>query len=1155
MLINDLIKILENKDVHLIQVTDIEDLYKVPNSYLIEGNEKIVGIHLKNLELSNISESILGISSLLFLRLVNVNFNNLTSISFLCKNLEVLSISKNNLTIFPKEILELESLKELSISHNKFKNFPKEILELKNLNRLSLAGNKIDKLPKEIFILKNLQNLNLSENLFKVFPKEILELEGLNSLSLSANQIDKIPKEISKLKNLQTLGLSENGFIKFPEEISMLKNLNNLSLSKNKLTEFPKEIAGLVNLHNLNLSNNRLNKFSAIEKLENLQDLILSKNELKEFPKEITKLKKLQYLSFLKNQLSTLPKEIGELKNLINLNLSGNQLYVLPKEIGELINLSSLNLPYNQLSTLPKEIGNLRNLRNLSLASNKVNVLPKEIGELKNLINLNLSRNRINKLVKEIDELKNLRTLNLSSNQLSEFPQEILKLKKLVDLRFKNSLEYDISNKIKIIPDEFINLTLLKKFEIDTKYLETTFMTAYISGLSSLKNTIQQKMQQGVEKLYEAKLLFVGEPGAGKTSLMEKILDKNYILTTNETTHSTLGIDIKKYEFQYVKDTAITFRTNMWDFGGQQVQYMSHQFFLTPNSLYILVGDDRKQHTDFDYWFHIINLLSNDSPVLVVLNELKHKSITNFDLKAFKERFNTHRIEKEDIDLSNMSDGRYEELKLKIENMLCNLPHIGEELPAKWIDIRNELNEISQNDYYISFDKFEELSKKHGLSNEDINTLSKHFHNLGIFLHYADDIHGLADIIFLNSKWIMDAIYSVLANTDVSKNNGKFTKDWLFKFWGMHENQYPLSIKNKLLTLMLKDKFEICYRIDEKEETYISPQLLPSVLNYDYNWDYTNNLFYRFQYPFMPKGIVSRLIVRLNHLIHKENKVELVWQKGVILKHGNTKAQVIEKKTKEGLKVIDISIVGEQIESQNLLSKIKFEVENIHKSSFQNINYDEMIPCCCGECIHSDAPEYYKFNTLKNFVIKNSFDVKCNRSAETILIDNLLGNVVIESDNSKEAELFKMIKEMGGIHMNNINQNTSNSSTNINGSFNQTQSTEITISQTINGVIDNLSSLKRKVEDEDKNKEEIIDLIQQFKELGNSPTKEDIKDSGLMTDLKELITSFDETIQYTGDVVSKTTKAITTAKSLGRTYNELASLCGLPTVPFFLVKE
>lgn len=1153
---NSFIDIFDKKRIKLSKVYSLEKLYKTQNGYLTENNY-IIGIHFKNFDLPfDIVESIFKITSLKFLRLVNVNLDTNLLKKILCKELEVLSLSRNNLKRIPLEISNLKNLQELSLSRNDLKKFPLEILSLKNLKVLSLAGNGIDLIPKEINKLENLYRINLSENLFKKFPNEIISLNNLSHLNIASNNISVIPKEIVKLENLTHLILSQNILSEFPKEFKYLKNLQFLSILKNKLKKIPKEITELENLKILNLSENELFDFTSIEKLENLEELALSKNQLTEFPKEILKLSKLLALFLNKNQLKTLPNEIECMKSLKKLDLSRNDISFLPNEIGKLENLHSLSLSFNQIKVLPKDIGKLKYLSSLTLSSNKIISLPDEIGLLLNLKNLNLSNNKLSSLVEGIGKLKKLKTLNLSSNQLDEFPKEVLLLENLKHLRFKNLLENDNSNKIKIIPSEFINLKSLESFDIDPKYLEITYMTAFKSGLNHLKNTINQKMKQGVEKLYEAKLLFVGEPGAGKTSLMEKILDKNYELTSIDNNESTLGINIKKYEFPYVKNNEIVFRTNMWDFGGQQVQYMSHQFFLTPNSLYILVGDDRKQNTNFDYWFHIINLLSDDSPILVVLNEINHSSITNFDLKAFKERFSSHIIEKEDIDLSNMSDGRYEELVLKIKNRLCNLTHIGEELPARWIDIRKELDVLSKTEYYISFESFEKLAKKYSLSDEDINTLSRHFHNLGIFLHYVDDISGLSDIIFLNPKWVMDAIYSVLANTHLSKNNGRFTKKWLFEFWDNNQNRYSLSIKNKLLTLMLKDKFEICYSIDEEEETYISPQLLSSILEYDYNWDYTDNLFYRFQYPFMPKGIISRLIVRLNSLISEENKTKLVWQKGVVLEYQNAKAQVIEKKTKDGLKVIDIAIHGKNLEKQNLLSKIKFEVENIHKNSFQNIDYDEMIPCSCSECIKSEKPEYYKFNILKNFVVRNSFDIKCNKSTETVNIDKLLGNIVIENDTSKEAELFKMLKDMGGITMTNINTSNSNSSTSISDSMNmnQTQSVEITISQTLNQLISELSSLERKVE-EHQDKEEITEIINDFKQLGENPSKEEIRDSGLLSDLKDKIEDFDETIQKTGKVINKSAKAIRSAKALGRTYNDLASLCGLPNIPFFIVKE
>ena len=838
---------------------------------------------------------------------------------------------------------------------------------------------------------------------------------------------------------------------------------------------------------------------------------------------------------------------------IIGLNLKNVDIKDIVNQILEIETLKYLYLNNVNICFEDRLFFKCQNLQSLDLSSNRLKELPKELFELKNLQYLNLSGNELNELPKELFELKNLQYLNLSGNELNELPKELFELSRLSQLifydRFSINKDNEKVNKINTIPNEFINLTVLTYFRLDEEYLSSFYKTAYENGLENLKNTIKQKIEQGTSQLYEAKLLFVGEPGAGKTSLMEKIINKNYVLKDKSNEVSTLGIDIKKYKFNYQD---VEFRTNMWDFGGQQIQYMSHQFFLTPNSLYVLVGDDRKQHTDFDYWFHIINLLSDNSPILVVLNEINHKSITNFDLKAYKERFDTHIIDLENIDLSKM-DAKYDVVKQKIESMLFNLPHIGDELPAKWVDIRNDLNKTAENNYYISFKTFKEICEKHGLDNNSyIKTLSNHFHNIGIFLHYSEDTNGLSEIIFLNPKWVMDGIYSVLADKTVNDNNGKFTKEWLFDFWEKHTNNYPDDIKNKLLTLMLKDKFEISYKL-ENEDTFISPQLLPSILTYEYSWNYSNNLFYRFQYPFMPKGIVARLIVRLNHLIIKENNIELVWKKGVIFKYQNAKAQVTEKETKEGLKVIDISIDGDRFDSQNLLSKIKNEIENIHRKSFPNLNFEEMIPCICDKCI-KEKPHYFSFSTLKNYISKEKSFITCEKSVNDVSIAKLLGNVIIKDDESKESQLLEYIKEKG-LNVNIINNNSSNSSTNVSDSMNmnQTQTVEITISQTINQVLSELSSLKRKVEDDDK--EEIAEIINEFKELGENPSKEKIIESGLLSDLKDKISEFDETMQETGQVISKTSKAIQSAKSLGRTYNELASLCGLPNIPFFIVKE
>ena len=71
--------------------------------------------------------------------------------------------------------------------------------------------------------------------------------------------------------------------------------------------------------------------------------------------------------------------------------------------------------------------------------------------------------------------------------------------------------------------------------------------------------------------------MIVGEGGAGKTTLAQKIKDNNYQLKTDE--ESTEVIDVIQLYFPLVN--GIKFRVNIWDFGGQEIYHETHQFFLT----------------------------------------------------------------------------------------------------------------------------------------------------------------------------------------------------------------------------------------------------------------------------------------------------------------------------------------------------------------------------------------------------------------------------------------------------------------------------------------------------------------------------------------------------------------------------------------------
>ena len=126
----------------------------------------------------------------------------------------------------------------------------------------------------------------------------------------------------------------------------------------------------------------------------------------------------------------------------------------------------------------------------------------------------------------------------------------------------------------------------------------------------------------GVDHLYEAKMLILGEGGAGKTSLLRRLYQPDQPLPTESET--TRGISIYRHEFKLKNGRR--FRLNVWDFGGQEIYHATHQFFLTHRSLYVLVDDTRKDYKSvsdegFKYWLELIDVFGGHSPTLIFQNE------------------------------------------------------------------------------------------------------------------------------------------------------------------------------------------------------------------------------------------------------------------------------------------------------------------------------------------------------------------------------------------------------------------------------------------------------------------------------------------------------------------------------------------------------
>jgi internalin A len=616
-----------------------------------------------------------------------------------------------------------------------------------------------------------------------------------------------------------------------------------------------------------------------------------------------------------------------------------------------------LNLSYHALTSIPAEISQLTHLQDLYLNSNQLTNLPAEIGQLTNLQNLYLDRNQLTNLPVEIVQLTNLQNLYLDYNQLTNLPTEIGQLTNLSRVEF-------VGNPLPTLPAE-----LQEK------------------GWRDILNFYWQ-LEQETDRIYEAKLLIIGESGAGKTTLAKKIQSSDYQLQEED---STKGIDVIKWQFSL--DNGKEFHVNIWDFGGQEIYHTTHQFFLTKRSLYALVVDTRKEDTNFYYWLNVIELLSDNSPLLIVKNE-KQERQREINERQLRGEFTNLR---ETLPTNLATQRGLPEILRQIKHYISNLPHVGTELPKTWVKVRQALERESRN--HISLDEYLKLCEDNGFTRrEDKLQLSGYLHDLGVCLHFQED-DLLIKTVILKPTWGTDAVYKVLDNKQVINNQGRFSRDDLNQIW--HENKYA-TMQPELLRLMMN--FKLCYEIPNTPKTYIAPQwLTPN--QPDYTWDESENLFLRYEYEFMPKGIMTRFIVEMHAWIESQSRV---WKSGVILSKDGARAEVTELyRYHKG--EIRIRVSGKR--RRDLLTTIRHELGKIHDSynssddrlnKVQRLKYKTLVPCNCVTCKSGNDPYFYSLDIIHKFRDARK-DIQCQNSFDMVDVHGLIDDIVPKSYSSLDA--------------------------------------------------------------------------------------------------------------------------------------------------------
>lgn len=634
----------------------------------------------------------------------------------------------------------------------------------------------------------------------------------------------------------------------------------------------------------------------------------------------------------------------------------------------------------------------------------------------------------------------------------------------------------------------------------------------YSKGATHVAKTLDLGSHNGVmEKISEARLIVLGDKGAGKTCITRRLQDP--IAPMTKANESTSGVDTHIWR---VEEEGCKVR--IWDFAGHTVTHSAHKFFLSERCLYLIVYNGRTDNEErLIYWLDQMKNYGGRSEAVILVNKWDENE-ADISINSIKERYNIA-----EFFTFSVQDDSKELLQFtkKIVDLLIRKPSWDiQKIPASDFKVKEKIESyfIEGSEEFIDLERFNEIASIYNV--KDTDTLLKNLDALGVSLWYPD-LSNLDELV-LNPEWITDAVYTII---NWANNNAiyKLTIADLERVFESESQRF--SKKRYAFIFQLLLHYQLAYQSFDKS-FLILPQLLPrDQPEYLPEFRISNSLMLRYRSEHsLPVDSIWRFMCEHNSYFQE---VEDVWRFGAILTASNDTIAMVRFSER----CIEICTKGS--EKKEFLSELRDSMNAIF-SQYKNAN-----------------PEKEYRIWLDQIGLINS--------------ENIFDDTIWLSERKIAAHAEKRIpyfEDSTGKSINLINQARN---------FNINVSAEPGSNVAMGGTIDALTQynfsaqvylLQEDIEEMlqsipqnefGKQRDLLLEVAHSLKSLDSSADPELLVNPEKFSALKELIEQFTLEDSKFNKAIKGAENIHSIAKKIAQKYNKIAEWTGMPRVPEIFV--